>query len=102
MKNFEKSHNLFTFVLGDETEVELQEPVKEQYPVEHVQTVQPEQPKQKVQPLVTGPAKVEKKVSEVVPQESCESRKSLKERIKENPEDMILFSEILKPKFKEY
>ena len=31
-----------------------------------------------------------------------EPRKGLKERLKDNPKDMVLFSEILNPKFKEY
>ena len=31
-----------------------------------------------------------------------EVRKSLKERLKDNPKDAVLFSEILNPKFKEY
>lgn len=30
------------------------------------------------------------------------ARKSLKERLKEHPEDMVLFAEIMKPKFKEF
>ena len=104
--------DMFTFVLGDEIapqsqdawdsivedlpETAAQEPVKEPEPVEHVQ------PAQDVQPVETDLLPTGKKVEEVVPQESCKPRKSLKERIKENPEDMILFSEILKPKFKEY
>lgn len=52
--------------------------------------------------------------SELVPQTVVESvvtdegkereevRKSLKERLKDNPKDAVLFSEILNPKFKEY
>ena len=38
--------------------------------------------------------------SNITPEE--EPRKGLKERIKDNPKDMVLFSEILNPKFKEY
>ena len=33
-----------------------------------------------------------------IPQED----KGLKKRIKENPKDIVIFAEILKPKFKEY
>lgn len=50
-------------------------------------------------------ARVEPEVETVVPnveKEREEVRKSLKERLKDNPQDAVLFSEILNPKFKEY
>ena len=41
---------------------------------------------------------VEEEILKEIPQVD----KGLKKRIKENPKDMVLFTEILKPKFKEY
>ena len=41
---------------------------------------------------------VEEEILKEIPQVD----KGLKKRIKENPKDMVLFAEILKPKFKEY
>ena len=41
-------------------------------------------------------------VGEEILKEVPQEDKGLKKRIKENPKDMVLFAEILKPKFKEY
>lgn len=41
-------------------------------------------------------------MQEPVAGESEENARSLKERVKANPKDMVLFAEILKPKFKEF
>lgn len=37
-----------------------------------------------------------------VAQEKEQQEKGVKQRLKDNPKDMVLFAEILKPKFKEY
>ncbi len=42
------------------------------------------------------------KEDQQVQEEPEENAKSVKERIKTNPKDMVLFAEILKPKFKEF
>lgn len=114
--------DLFSFILGDETldqpcdcpnaeagtdsAYEIAGDLHETVDTASASVVEPEaidnvpqQLEQTVQPVQT---RADEEVSNTVPQESRKDCKSLKERIKENPEEMILFSEILKPKFKEY
>lgn len=56
------------------------------------------------QTVVSGSGKSETEESVKEPESVCEEQKqnSLKERLKGSPKDAILFSEILKPKYKEF
>lgn len=102
---------LFSELLGLQHKEEQQEQEK---PVEEF----PEQEQNPVQPLFTEDPKMQETAVGEPCQEGIqatvnnmqqesepaqeENAKSLKERIKANPKDMVLFAEILKPKFKEF
>lgn len=58
--------------------------------------------KQQVQPVVEA-RQQEKTVGMQMPEkEDAPLKKGLKERLKENPADMVIFAEIMNPKFKEF
>ena len=102
---------LFSELLGlqhKEEQQEQEEPVEELPEQEQnpVQTLFTEDPKMQetavVEPSQEGiQATVNNMQQESEPAQE-ENAKSLKERIKANPKDMVLFAEILKPKFKEF
>lgn len=74
---------LFEVLLGVRKKSEAEEPV-------HVESVVEEDSQPRQQPAQESGADVPA------------AGKSLKERLKEHPEDMVLFAEIMKPKFKEF
>lgn len=45
---------------------------------------------------------VQKEIPDVIQPETPQDDRGLRRRIKDNPKDMVIFAEILKPKFKEY
>ena len=102
---------LFSELLGLQHKEEQQEQEKpvEEFPEQEQNPVQPlftEDPKMQEtavgEPCQEGiQATVNNKQQESEPAQE-ENAKSLKERIKANPKDMVLFAEILKPKFKEF
>ena len=55
-------------------------------------------------PFVEGASVTEigQEPESTVAQEKEQQEKGVKQRLKDNPKDMVLFAEILKPKFKEY
>ena len=55
-------------------------------------------------PLVEGASVTEigQEPESTVAEEKEQQEKGVKQRLKDNPKDMVLFAEILKPKFKEY
>jgi hypothetical protein len=55
-------------------------------------------------PFVEGASVTEigQEPENTVAQEKEQQEKGVKQRLKDNPKDMVLFAEILKPKFKEY
>lgn len=55
-------------------------------------------------PFVEGASVTEigQEPESTVAQEKEQQKKGVKQRLKDNPKDMVLFAEILKPKFKEY
>lgn len=57
-----------------------------------------------VAPFVEGTSVTEigQEPESTVAQEKEQQEKGVKQRLKDNPKDMVLFAEILKPKFKEY
>lgn len=57
-----------------------------------------------VAPFVEGASVTEigQEPESTVAQEKEQQEKGVKQRLKDNPKDMVLFAEILKPKFKEY
>lgn len=57
-----------------------------------------------VAPFVEGASVTEigQEPENTVAQEKEQQEKGVKQRLKDNPKDMVLFAEILKPKFKEY
>lgn len=55
-----------------------------------------------VQPATVQPAIAQQTQCLEKAEEKIGKKSSLKERLKSNPEDMILLSEILRPKYKEY
>jgi hypothetical protein len=57
-----------------------------------------------VAPFVEGTSVTEigQEPESIVAQEKEQQEKGVKQRLKDNPKDMVLFAEILKPKFKEY
>lgn len=66
---------------------------------------QEEEEKEVEVPVVIVPQELPEEEFEAVEEGDTnkeEPRKGLKERLKDNPKDMVLFSEILNPKFKEY
>jgi FtsZ-interacting cell division protein ZipA len=69
-----------------------------------VQEAEPLQEEAVPQTVVSGSGKSETEESVKEPESVCEEQKqnSLKERLKGSPKDAILFSEILKPKYKEF
>ena len=105
---------LFEVLLGMQKKPAQEEPVLEEPVVTHKE---PEVPQGQLQPSVPQeeifeeavPASVEAAhAADLQQQMGAESgadvpaaRKSLKERLKEHPEDMVLFAEIMKPKLKE-
>lgn len=54
------------------------------------------------QPAAVQPATAQQTQCSEKAEEKIGKKSSLKERLKSNPEDMILLSEILRPKYKEY
>ena len=57
-----------------------------------------------VAPFVEGTSVTEigQEPESAVAEEKEQQEKGVKQRLKDNPKDMVLFAEILKPKFKEY
>ena len=57
-----------------------------------------------VAPFVEGASVTEigQEPENTVAEEKEQQEKGVKQRLKDNPKDMVLFAEILKPKFKEY
>jgi hypothetical protein len=55
-------------------------------------------------PFVEGASVTEigQEPESTVVEEKEQQEKGVKQRLKDNPKDMVLFAEILKPKFKEY
>lgn len=96
---------LFSELLGLECKVEeMQEQPEEDFQavVESIRKeVQQEQEPAVEEPQQEGIPATDCNIQEVsVPAQEYEA-KSLKDRIKDNPKDMVIFAEILKPKFKE-
>ena len=57
-----------------------------------------------VAPFVEGASvtEIRQEPENTVAEEKEQQEKGVKQRLKDNPKDMVLFAEILKPKFKEY
>lgn len=101
---------LFNELLGLQIEVDEEEPAEAytcQEQVMHQEAfdeaeMQQEYLNEGVHAVVGTALEEVPQVEEPVAVEPAENARSLKERVKANPKDMVLFAEILKPKFKEF
>ena len=83
----------------EEPEVQVEEEVViEEPPVEESSRILDTVPEFEAQPVVKPAAEPEVKTVEAKVQEPAEG---IKEKLKKNPSDMVLFAEIMNPKFKE-
>ena len=82
----------------------LNEQEMQQEAIEALQqpAMQPEYMQEGVHAVAETVPEEEPQMPQYVEDVSGETAKSLKERVKANPKDMVLFAEILKPKFKEF
>ena len=96
---------LFSGLLGLEHKVEemQEEPVEELHYAEAEEATQHEESQAAVEDASQeGMQATADCAQQVIAPATEEKAKSLKERIKDNPKDMVIFAEILKPKFKEF